>query len=282
MVRRVGWIDLRGSEVLSRNECIRLLAVHAGGVGRIGLIEDGRVIIEPVNYRMLDDEVLVQIGPGWKLEATDPPSIVSFEVDDVGMHVAWSVLVRGLARLTDDGVAARGRPRGAQPWVPEPGSSFVTIRPDVVSGRRFAPAGVGQLASATAGRELGAISLRVPVGIGRDATLRQAAQTMEQEQVSSVLLGDHPWWVVSEHDVVGALAAGLDPEDPAADVATRTPLWATTTTTLADAAAMIARHSVQHLVVIAADGEPVGVLSRREVLRQLLADRAPSTAAPQR
>ena len=155
MVRSVGWIDLRGSEVLSRNECIRLLAVHAGGVGRIGLIEDGRVIIEPVNYRMLDDEILLQVGPGWKLEATDPPSIVSFEVDDVGMHAAWSLLVRGLARPADDGVAARGRPRDAQPWVPEPGSSFVTIRPDVVSGRRFAPARAEQSDSVTMGPEVG-------------------------------------------------------------------------------------------------------------------------------
>lgn len=280
MVRRVGWIDLRGSEVLSRNECIRLLALHAGGVGRIGLIESGRVIIEPVNYRMLDDEILLQIGPGWKLEVTDPPSIVSFEVDDVGMPAAWSVLVRGLARPIDEGVAARGRPRGARPWVPEPGSSFVAIRPDVVSGRRFAPAGVAPPDSAGTGRELGTLSLRPPVGIARDATLRQAAETMEREQVSSVLLGDHPWWVVSEHDVIGALAAGLDPDDLAGDVATRKPLWATTTTALADAAAMIARHSVQHLMVISAEGEPVGVLSRREVLRQLLADGAPTTAVP--
>jgi len=57
------------------------------------------------------------------------------------------------------------------------------------------------------------------------------------------------------------------------EVADRTPLWATATTTVEEAAAMMAKHAAQHLVVIAANGAAVGVLSRREALRQLLAER---------
>ncbi len=125
---------------------------------------------------------------------------------------------------------------------------------------------------AAASRELGEIGLRPPIRIGRDATIREAAAAMEDAQVSSVLLGDHPTWLVSEHDLVGALAAGLDPEEQASEVATRTVLWATTTTTVAEAAAMMAKHCVHHLLVITADATPVGVLSIREALRQLLVD----------
>jgi len=55
--RRVTWIDQRGSEVLDRNECQRLLSVAAGGVGRIGLVNAGQVMIKPVNYRMFDADV---------------------------------------------------------------------------------------------------------------------------------------------------------------------------------------------------------------------------------
>jgi CBS domain-containing protein len=137
-----------------------------------------------------------------------------------------------------------------------------------VSGRRFAvrphvPGGLG-------GRPLAEVALRPPVGVGREATIREAASAMEEAQVSSVLLGEHPAWLVTEHDLVGALAAGLEPDEPAGQVATRSPLWATTTTTVGDAAAMMAKHCVQHLLVRTSGGELVGVLSRREALRQLL------------
>ena len=77
------WIDQRGSEVLTRNECLRLLAMGAGGVGRLGLAEEGRVVIQPVNYRMFNGDVLIQIGFGSMLEATRSQSIVSFEIDQV-------------------------------------------------------------------------------------------------------------------------------------------------------------------------------------------------------
>ncbi len=46
----MGWIDQRGSEVLGRNECLRLLAVlavRAGGVGRVGLVDAGHAVPPP-------------------------------------------------------------------------------------------------------------------------------------------------------------------------------------------------------------------------------------------
>jgi CBS domain-containing protein len=269
----VGWIDQRGSEVLSRNECLRLMAVHAGGVGRIGFVDSGHAVIEPVNYRMVDNDVAVQVGPGSMLEAAERHAIISFEVDWAEPPEAWSVVVRGPTHTArPDTVIDDAQPAGARPLVPQPGASYFVIRTDVVSGRRFPLSHATALGRRADSRGLADVQLRPPVGLPRDATIREAAAAMEEEQISSVLVGEHPAWLVSEHDLIGALAAGLGPGDPAGDVATRTPLWATTSTTLTDAAAMMAKHCVQHLVVITPDGTPVGVLSRREVLRQLLAD----------
>lgn len=137
------WIDQRGSEVLARSECLRLLALRAGGVGRVGLLVDGEVVIVPVNYRLLDGEeidVLVQVGAGSILEAARREEVLAFEVDEVDRQAghAWSVLVRGVASLVDADAAATAHPVGSGPLVPEPGLSFVRIRSGVVSGRRFA------------------------------------------------------------------------------------------------------------------------------------------------
>jgi nitroimidazol reductase NimA-like FMN-containing flavoprotein (pyridoxamine 5'-phosphate oxidase superfamily) len=131
------WIDQRGSEVLERNECLRLLALRAGGVGRFGLLDSGQVVVEPVNYRMLDQDVVVQVGPGSMLEAARSEAIVAFETDELSVAEgqAWSVLVQGLATVVSD--VGSARPAGGAPLVPEPGLSFVRIRTEHLSGRRF-------------------------------------------------------------------------------------------------------------------------------------------------
>ena len=286
------WIDQRGSEVLTRNECARLLAVGAGGVGRIGLVDGAdNVVIQPVNYRMLDEDVLVQIGPGSMLDAATGHTIVSFEIDQLseGDGDAWSVLVHGLATVVEDGSqAAPARPIGAAPLVPEPGTTLVRIRTGILSGRRFplraavvpAPAEVatGERPGPAAGAELSALGLRPPARVGRDATVRTVAAAMEDGAVSAVLVGADPGWLVTEHDLIGALAAGLAPDAPAEQVATRTPVLATTTTTVSEAAALMTRHGVRHLVVTTAAGEPVGLVSALDVIRHLVDRTGPRPA----
>jgi len=102
------------------------------------LVESGHAVIEPVIYRMLDHDVVIQVGPGSLLDAAEHQSVVSFEVDSVEPSEAWSVLIRGPARrVADDAVTGRALPAGTTPLVPEPGSCFVVIRTDVMSGRHF-------------------------------------------------------------------------------------------------------------------------------------------------
>jgi nitroimidazol reductase NimA-like FMN-containing flavoprotein (pyridoxamine 5'-phosphate oxidase superfamily) len=129
--------------VLGRTECLRLLALRAGGVGRVGLVESEGVLILPVNYRMLDEDIVIQVGEGSMLDAARRQAIVGFEVDEVGETEgrAWSVFVRGLATVLDPQdrpSAVRARPVERGPLVPEPGMAFVRIRTGVLTGRRFA------------------------------------------------------------------------------------------------------------------------------------------------
>jgi CBS domain-containing protein len=270
----MAWLDQRGSAVLPRNECIRLLALYAGGVGRVGIVNDGRPLIMPVNYRMLGEDVLVHIGRGTMLDAVERSSVLAFEVDSALPPEAWSVYVRGPARIVEHpSVLADARPTGPGPIVPHPGAVDVVIRSDVVSGRRFPMPRLHHDVGATPSRTLDALGLRPPVRVSGDATIRDAASAMEAAQTSSVVLGDHPMWLVSEHDLIGGLAAGLDPASDARNVATRAPLWVTTSSTVEDAAAVMAKHCVEHLLVITAEGELVGVLSRREALRLLVEER---------
>jgi uncharacterized protein len=132
------WIDQRGSEVLNRNECQRLLALNAGGVGRLGLVSAGQVVIVPVNYEMLGSEVLIRVGPGDILDAARAGSIVAFEIDEITATGAWSVLVQGLATtIPAEPTDEASMTRLPAPLVPEPGHALVQIRTGVFSGRRF-------------------------------------------------------------------------------------------------------------------------------------------------
>lgn len=133
------WIDQRGSEILQIPECLQLLALAAkeDHVGRLAVIDGQSPLVVPLNFTFYDRTVLVRIGPGL-LSTLVPESLVAFEVDRVESDrgLAWSVLVRGLATKPE---AADGFPEVAlpKPWVPEPGEELISIRPDVVTGRRF-------------------------------------------------------------------------------------------------------------------------------------------------
>jgi len=129
------WIDQRGSEILDRPECLRLLAAAAkeDRVGRLAVNGASSPLVVPLNFVCHDGRVFVRIGPG-RLAELMPGSLVAFEVDRVeaDREVAWSVLVRGLAST-----AVPGDGPIPDPWVPEPGHIVLFIRPDVISGRRF-------------------------------------------------------------------------------------------------------------------------------------------------
>lgn len=102
-----------------------------------------------------------------------------------------------------------------------------------------------------------------------EATLRDLAATMAEEGVGAVvLLGpDGPSMIVTERDVVEALADGADPDDIwGAEVAALDLVAADPEDRLVDVARVMADHNIRH-VPVRGNGSVVGMVSSRDVLR---------------
>ncbi len=126
---------------------------------------------------------------------------------------------------------------------------------------------------------IGALALDPPVRLAEDTTVAGAAQAMEDAGLSCVLIGGGAPRLVTDHDLALAVAAGVAPGAPVMQVATREPVWATMSTTVADAAALMTGNGIRHLVVIAPDGEVAGILSLLAATRALLEWASPLTHA---
>jgi nitroimidazol reductase NimA-like FMN-containing flavoprotein (pyridoxamine 5'-phosphate oxidase superfamily) len=131
--------DRNGLEVLSRDECLLLLAdAH---LGRVALSVGALPVVLPVNYTLMDGDIVVSTVSGSKMDAALANAVVAFEIDgaDPFYHQGWSVLVRGMARLiTDPDELARAATLHLRPWASPTASHYVRIRSEVVSGRRIA------------------------------------------------------------------------------------------------------------------------------------------------
>ena len=108
-----------------------------------------------------------------------------------------------------------------------------------------------------------------------DAPLREIADVMASESVHAVVVagiahdgGPPVWGMVSGLDLAAAFALGPDGVT-AAKVACTEPVTTSARATLADAARLMTEHNVSHLVVVAADGTPTGVVSTMDLARAL-------------
>jgi len=122
---------------------------------------------------------------------------------------------------------------------------------------------------------IAAIGLERPLRVPDSSTLRAVAGAMEDARVSCALVGSGPPKLVTEHDLAGALAAGLSPEAPVSQIATKEPIWATSSTTVPEAVAMMVGHGIRHLLVLAPGGEVEGILSLSVATTFLLDAAAP-------
>lgn len=109
---------------------------------------------------------------------------------------------------------------------------------------------------------------RGTVTLAPSATLRDAAVVMEREEVGAVVVvvDGRVGGVLSERDVVGAVASGEDVDDVrAGDVMAVDLVCASVDDTVAQAAAAMLAGNIRHLPVV--DGDAVaGVVSIRDVL----------------
>ena len=132
--------------------------------------------------------------------------------------------------------------------------------------------------------------MRVSVGmsdvvlrVGPGHTLREAAVKMTDQGIGAAIVEDEEWPVpriVTERDVLKAIGRGLDPDTEkvrdhmSESVITASPEWS-----MERAAMEMSRRNIRHLAIYR-DGELVGVLSMRDIMKAWTSDGATSGGPP--
>ena len=122
-------------ERLAEDECLRLLS--AGGVGRVLIVTESAPEALPVNFTMIDDQVVFRTAPDTVMAAHIDDNI-GFEVDrlDEAMSQGWSVLISGRARQIHDPAVFWKAHDMVDPWAGGERDLCVRIEAARVSGRR--------------------------------------------------------------------------------------------------------------------------------------------------
>lgn len=109
-----------------------------------------------------------------------------------------------------------------------------------------------------------------------DATLGEAAQRMSERGVGAVVVldGERVAAILTERDVMKAVAAGADGRAPAGDWMTRHPDTIEPGDTMDHAASLMIHGGYRHLPVVEEE-RVVGIVSIRDVMRVALDDRTP-------
>lgn len=124
---------------------------------------------------------------------------------------------------------------------------------------------------------------QVALTVGPSHTLREAAAKMVERGTGAALVADSDSptpGIVTERDLLVSIGAGEDPDvERVADhmsegIVSVAPDWS-----LERAASEMSRRNIRHLVVCEA-GEPIGVLSMRDIVRVWTSDGATSGMTP--
>ncbi|MFD5276922.1 pyridoxamine 5'-phosphate oxidase family protein [Pseudarthrobacter sp. NPDC058362] len=106
--------------------------------GRLVVSVAGEPDIFPVNYLVSNRKLYLRTAPGNKLAQLTINAKVLFETDGILSEEAWSVVLRGTARvLTNSSELAAVEELGLKTWVPTLKDFYVEIEPSSISGRHF-------------------------------------------------------------------------------------------------------------------------------------------------
>jgi len=126
-------------DVLSPEECISLL--RSAQVGRVGLSMQALPVVLPVNFSLIDNDVVFRTVEGTRFHAAANGAVVAFEADGCEREGAtgWSVLVQGVARVVSDpSELQQVAGLTLEPWALDGSADrYVRIASSRMSGRRF-------------------------------------------------------------------------------------------------------------------------------------------------
>lgn len=121
---------------MSAAQCRERIA--PGGVGRIAWCAHGRPQICPVNYAVVDGDIVFRTAPYTNLGMQVAGQPVAFEVDEVDHDTqsGWSVVVQADAMVVQDPDEIMWlRRSGPQPWADGQRPLVVRLRPQRMTGR---------------------------------------------------------------------------------------------------------------------------------------------------
>lgn len=107
-------------------------------LGRLALSVGNEPDIFPINYLAHDGKLLMRTNPGTKLAELTINDSVAFEIDGVAEAEAWSVVVKGTARVLESQTEIdRADELPLTPWLQTLKYTYVEITPSTVRGIRF-------------------------------------------------------------------------------------------------------------------------------------------------
>ena len=130
--------EMEPTESLNGDECWRLL--QTSSLGRLAVSFSGQPDIFPVNYVASDGRLFFRTAEGTKLVQVLINELIAFETDGVRSDEAWSVVVKGTARILQKQSEIDAADRlPLRPLIPTLKYVFVEITPQEMTGRRFVP-----------------------------------------------------------------------------------------------------------------------------------------------
>jgi signal-transduction protein with cAMP-binding, CBS, and nucleotidyltransferase domain len=122
---------------------------------------------------------------------------------------------------------------------------------------------------------LGSLDLSPLTIVSESDSLKFVAETFLEQSTSCVVLNEAPLRVVTERDLAAAWARNRSAADSVALISSDNPYWASLETTVAEAAVMMLRLGIRHLVVLDHEGGPAGVISMVELFSILVNSQEP-------
>lgn len=123
-------------EQMSTQECWEVLDRER--FGRLAVAVQGEPDIFPINFLVDNGALLMRTAPGTKLTELVINAAVAVEADGRSGDEAWSVIVKGLARMVDSfSETYADDEKHLETWLPSDKPIYVEITVRDISGRRF-------------------------------------------------------------------------------------------------------------------------------------------------